>query len=197
MKRIVFCSLALGSLIGCTERTLTSSEAAYLGTVLGNNVSYEDIKIQQGGLADARPNGGAVAVGNTIYYNRDLYRENFVPQDDVVFIEDLVTLAHEVTHIWQYTSGKTPNCTVAELASEHVEFGDEVYDYAQPLSRSKTFIDYRCEQQAQIVGDWVMLRALNSPEASRYEAVIRVAMPLDELFASQDVIFRNGSGLSN
>ncbi|KUP92694.1 hypothetical protein [Tritonibacter horizontis] len=170
-------------LFGCTERPLTGSEAAFLGTVHGNNVQFDDILIVKGGLADARPNDGAVALGNKIHYNSNTYRENFVPDDDVTFIEDLVLLAHEVTHIWQYNSGKTPKCTVSELAREHSEFGDTVYVYPTPLSASKSLTSYRCEQQAQIVGDWVLYRALNRPEASTYEAVIRRSMPVDELLA--------------
>lgn len=184
--RIAFL-LAAFALTSCDKRTLTQNESAFLGTVHGSNIEYSKVVLHQGGLPDVFPNTGGIAVGYDVYLAERIFRKDLtLAKDDGTppYIEDLALLAHELTHVWQYNSGKTPSCTVSNIAKEHRNFGSDVYKYTLPLSRTKTFLSYRCEQQGAIVEHWVKKRASGAPDAKLYEAVIREAMPLDKIFAS-------------
>ena len=177
--------LAIAAILVSCGRNLTPNEAAFLGTVQGNNIEYEKVRIVRGGVQDLRKGFGAMATGNVIHFNRSNYRNDFVPTGpgEVSYLEDRILLAHEATHVWQFQNLDLTGCTLGKMIDEHRLFKDHVYEYSKPPSPSKAFLSYRCEQQAEIVGDWVELRERQDPSAPIYERLIRSAMPVDKLLS--------------
>ena len=67
---------------------------------------------------------------------------------------------HELTHVWQKQNGVL-NPVVSEVANllRHVFFYQESYKYR--LEKGKDFLEYRMEQQAQIIEDYTRITILN------------------------------------
>jgi len=120
----------------------------------------------------------AIAIGNTVYFDRAVYSSDFSTS---TFDSDRWLMAHEVTHVWQWQNRDVTGYTFAKVVSEHLEFGDGVYDYH--LVDGKRFTEYRFEQQGAIVQCYAMLRQLrpNDPLTIRHERTIRSEFPLNAL----------------
>ena len=124
--------LSVVMLSGCAGRALTVNESAFLGTVHKLGVDYKKVKIHKslagseakldkmfGGEKSVMVNGQALGreevdrivagmpeafvLYNDIYYQKDSYSNDFIPEwPDYVRIDDAALLAHEVTHVWQH-----------------------------------------------------------------------------------------------
>ncbi len=95
----------------------------------------------------------AFVLFNTIYYRKDLYQDDFVPEwPTPPIIQDAKLLAHEITHIWQWQNREITGYHPLMALSEHIEFSDPYY---YEIENGKLFVEYRYEQQAEIVGDYV------------------------------------------
>ncbi|MFS8181422.1 DUF4157 domain-containing protein [Pseudovibrio denitrificans] len=179
MRSILFIFAAF-IIAGCS-RSLTEGEIAFLGTVHGQNVDYSKVKIAKGSKLASNKGTGAVTINNTITYRHDLYSENFAPKD-TQYIDELALLAHEMTHVWQKQNKELTGYTYAKVIAEHAKYGERVYEYP-PLKSDSEFLSFRYEQQGQIVGDWIMARALDPKKAKIYEKVIGRAIPLNRFLS--------------
>lgn len=189
MRSVLVYFLALFILSGCS-RGLTTNEIAFLGKSHGNNVDFSKIKIQKGGLPNILPRASAVTVRNKIFWSSKTYRNDFNPPNNVAFVEDLMLLAHEITHVWQFQHKELTGYNISKVIAEHTKFGKRVYDYPIPINPNRDFLSYRYEQQGQIVQDWVCLSSFQLPDASIYGRIISQHIPLKN-FASV-VKLRNG-----
>lgn len=176
-------------LIASCARQLSDGEERFLLKSFGTEIDYSVVRIREGGLPNLFPRAEAVAVENRIFWQDETYREDFIPPDDISYVQDQILLAHEVAHIWQFQNSDITGYSLNKVIAEHRNFGRQVYDYIKPLDLSKPFLEYRYEQQAEIVEDWVCATLLNDPQAFYYEKIIRAAIPS----ASVEDIIR-GSG---
>ena len=175
------CILSLSVLFtaSCTHRPITSDEAAFLSSIFFAHTEYDKIRIVRGiddGIdvlldsadydADQVPpdetlpnllknRTEALVVYNHIYYKNDRYKDNFMagwPRR--INFNDARLLAHEATHVWQWQNRRRTKYTPFKAILEHIQHKDP-YIYL-PLIPGQLFLDYRYEQQAQMVGDYVV-----------------------------------------
>ncbi|MEO9820031.1 MAG: DUF4157 domain-containing protein [Paracoccaceae bacterium] len=155
------------------ERQLASEAEQLLTTTDGQDRADK--------LASSLPalfGAAAITVGNTIFYDQDVYSADFSVS---IFDSDRWLMAHELTHVWQWQNRAITGYSFSKVVSEHLEFGDDVYDYT--LVEGKRFTEYRFEQQGEIVECYAMLRQLrpNDPVTLKHERLIRAEFPLDTM----------------
>jgi len=118
----------------------------------------------------------AIAIGNKIIF------ENYLMDFSTsIFDSDRWLMAHELVHVWQWQNRERLDYSFSKVVSEHIEYGDGVYDYV--LISGKRFTEYRFEQQGSIVQCYAQLRQTmpNSPITKEHEKLIRSEFPLDEI----------------
>ena len=120
----------------------------------------------------------AMAIANTVYYDSDVYSPDFSKS---AYDSDRWLMAHELTHVWQWQNRAKTGYSFTKVVSEHLKYGDAVYDYK--LVNGKKFTEYRFEQQGEIVECYMKLRQLSpdSPLTIRHEKLIRAEFPLDSV----------------
>lgn len=96
----------------------------------------------------------ALTLGNHIYYQRDMYRDNFArgPNGEVP-VWDLALLAHEITHVWQNQHRARTGYSLAAVILEHLRYDQP---YAFRLAPGKAFLEYRFEQQGAMIQRYVI-----------------------------------------
>jgi hypothetical protein len=148
------------SMRGPSARTLTSGEQTELRKVFGNSIDLSNVRIVNG--AGYNPDakiafdiGGnpAITEGNTVYIKSDGYKADFSKDP-----EDIRTLAHEFTHVYQFQKMGFGSF-FGKYAKDLVTIGDrnKIYDYnSRPNTTYKT---ETLEGQAQMVGDYARYKA--------------------------------------
>lgn len=145
------------------RRCLTSGESCWLRNIFGSSIDYEKIRLRRVMLL-AR--GSALTIDNTISFSKDSYFEDFSLSG---IIGPLALLVHEVTHVWQYQN-RIHGYWWMKAGLEHIRHGRHVYEYK--LDRNKKLDEYRFEQQAQIVQDYVYARDTADQRAPVFEEII-------------------------
>lgn len=150
------------------------AEAEQLSSDARANSSTEELRSVLPSLFGA----DAMTIGNVIYYDKSVYSSDFSTSS---YASDRWLMAHELTHVWHWQNRATTGYTFTKVVSEHLEFGENVYDYA--LVVGKKFSEYRFEQQGEIVECYAMLRQVepNSNLTLKHEKLIRAEFPLDEV----------------
>lgn len=127
-------------------------------------MDYEKIRLRRGLLLTIR--GSAVTIDNTVSFSKNSYFQDFSLNES---IGPLSLLAHEVTHVWQYQN-RVRGYWWMKAALEHLRHGSHVYEYR--LDRSKSLEEYRYEQQAQIVQDYIFAKAMADFRVPVFEEII-------------------------
>jgi len=127
-------------------RGVTEGEVRIIQEYFGESVPYEQIRISQAssGKYVARTIGMKITYLGAEYYSDDFSTTNAHRQS--IFL-------HEVMHIWQNVN--IPSYSFIAAGLEHLNFADP---YAYSLSRSKSLLSYRYEQQGQIIQDYAYAR---------------------------------------
>jgi Domain of unknown function (DUF4157) len=148
------------SLRGPNARTLTSGEEAQLRKVFGNNIDLSNVRIVDG--AGYNPDakiafdiGGnpAITEGNTVYIRSDGYKADFSKDP-----EDIRTLAHEFTHVYQFQKMGFGSFA-AKYAKDLINIGDRNRVYVYNSRPNTTYKTETLEGQAQMVGDYARYKA--------------------------------------
>jgi hypothetical protein len=162
---------------GQEKRGIRKAERLLAQEVLEASDSEESVDRLISGLPSLF-GADAFVIENTVYFDSDVYSSDFSTS---TIDSDRWLMAHELTHVWQWQNRDVTGYTFAKVVSEHLNFGNEVYEYT--LAQSKRFTEYRFEQQGAIVQCYVMLRQLmpNDPLTVRHESLIRSEFPLDTL----------------
>ncbi|KAB7610126.1 hypothetical protein F9L33_14615 [Amylibacter sp. SFDW26] len=191
---VVFC------LVGCTERSMTKKEVAYIDAFHGETVDTESIIFARGlrwgvrnVLKDIRSNPemlksiqennidlkdvkssllttAAVVVGNKVYFRSDIYLDDF---GDSPFETDRALVGHEVTHVWQWQNRQETGYNLFKVVSEHIKYKDPYYYDIIP---GQKYGEYRFEQQAEMVEDYLLLR-LTDPHGNKTKKLANVLSP--------------------
>jgi len=131
-------------------RRLTDTERAQLYQVYGDSIDYDIIRVKEGGginelLAEH-------TVGNTVYMHADDFNS-----DGTLNFKGLVTLSHEVGHVWQGQNGGADYIGNALWANFWFQLttGDRnnAYDWRKALAGGASFETMNAEQQAQVMED--------------------------------------------
>ncbi len=139
-------------------------------------------------IVTAKP--AAVALFNTIFFDRDWYLDDYLPDfPDRIGLIAAMLFAHEMTHVWQWQNRAQTGYSPLRAASEHQRGSDP---YLFDLEALPRFDSFGYEQQGAIVEEFVCCRAL-APQAARTQrlhALIAQAMPVEPLPQSRPYAVR-------
>ena len=191
---------------GC-GRPLTVNERAFLGTIHGETLNLDRVRLHDGAPTRAetfrrkpRPRTtcrelilppqeeaivtskpAAVALWNRVLFDKDWYLEDYLPDyPDTIGLIAAMLFAHEVTHVWQWQNRKRTGYAPLLAATEQITSADP---YLFDSAAKPAFLDFGFEQQASIVEEYVCCRALapRGPRTARLHALIGQEMPLTPL----------------
>ncbi|KIC21646.1 hypothetical protein [Leisingera sp. ANG-Vp] len=193
-------------------RPLTETERAYLDGIHGASLDADKVRLVKGAPVGAvtfrrmpRPRvtcrerilppvkeevvtskPAAVALFNRIFFVKDWYTENYLPDyPQKLHLVEAMLLAHEATHAWQWQNRKRTGYHPLRAAVEH---GGRRDPYLFDLEGDPDFLSYGYEQQGAIIEEYVCCRAL-APQAARTKRLHRMlsdAMPVSDLPQSRE-----------
>ncbi|MEO0370802.1 MAG: hypothetical protein AAF231_05025 [Pseudomonadota bacterium] len=211
MRPLLF--IFLIALTACA-RPLTPEEKSFAKQIHGPTIDVTRIRVRNGALVgettfkrQKRPrlacrerilpereeevvtvSPAALVLYNEVFYARDWYEPNFLPEyPQAMSLFHVMLFAHEITHVWQWQNRAVTNYTPIKSASEHTRSDDP---YLFDLNTSARFLDYGYEQQASIVEEYVCCKALDpaAPRTERLAKLLRGAFPLGDLKIPETVI---------
>jgi hypothetical protein len=181
--------VVLLALCACADRALTPAERAFTDSVLGPAIDAEDVRIVEGSVSGlvtteipVRPRTtcreviqpprtepapgsyAAMALGERVFYMRDVFRDDFLAAyPESMDLQQAMRLAHEMTHVWQWQQRGPTGYHPLRAGFEHVEKDDP---YLLKIAPGKPFLSDAFEQQGVIVEEFVCCRALD-PDGAR------------------------------
>ncbi|MFZ5961970.1 hypothetical protein ACOXXX_03380 [Thalassococcus sp. BH17M4-6] len=124
---------------------------------------------------------GATVLFNTVLFRDDLFRDDFLQGfPEAVDLADVMLIAHEFTHIWQWQNRRKTGYHPLRALREH-QVSEDPYLF-EPESSTR-FSDHGFEQQGAIVEEYVCCHLLDpkAPRTARLRDMIRAEMPIDRL----------------
>ncbi|WP_323370616.1 hypothetical protein [Sulfitobacter sp. F26204] len=199
-------------LLTACSRPLTENERAFLGTIHGDTLNYDRVRLHDGAPTRAvtfrrkpRPRTtcrelilppptdeivtskpAAVALYNRILFDKDWYIEDYLPDyPDTIGLIAAMLFAHELTHVWQWQNRATTGYSPLRAASEHSGSADP---YLFEIDDDRKFSDFAYEQQGSIVEEYVCCRAMapTAPRTERLHGLIAQVMPVTPLPQSRE-----------
>ncbi|AXI47451.1 hypothetical protein C1J03_16420 [Sulfitobacter sp. SK012] len=207
----MFRALILLLFLAACGRPLTDTERAFASTIHGDALDLDRVRLHDGAptravtftrkprprttcrelifppqdteeLVTTKP--AAVALWNTVLFDRDWYLDDYLPDyPDRVGLIAAMLLAHELTHVWQWQNRATTGYSPLRAASEHNPGGDP---YLFEINEEPRFSEFAFEQQGSIVEEFVCCRALapDAPRTERLHGLIAQVMPVAPLPSS-------------
>ena len=157
-------------------RGLTAGEIALAQALFKDVIDYARVTIHdnkfvffQASNSGMTPNGAIYAVGDRTY-SRDYSLES---------VSMRAFFIHEMAHVWQYQL-KVLRPIPAAIGEYCRSLGRYARAYRYELTAGKDLLQYRLEQQAQIVQDYYLLQmgAARDPQKRRSELDASAAMSL-------------------
>ena len=199
-------------LVSACGRPLTDNERAFASQIQGDTLNLDRIRLVKGAPVAAitfrqkpRPrlscreqilppvkdeivtaSPAAVALFNRIFFTRDWYTEDYLPEyPDKIFLIEAMLLAHELTHAWQWQNRKITGYNPLRAAAEH---GTRTDPYLFDLNAEADFLSFGYEQQGSIIEEYVCCRALapKAPRTRRLHDMISGVMPVSDLPQSRE-----------
>lgn len=133
-------------------RALTSGEIVLAKRVFKDSIDYTTVKIHNKKYVIVQPNNSGMTPNGEIYVSGSkIYKNDYAMEPTRLrgfFI-------HEMAHVWQYQLNIL-NLVSAAIAESILNFFDynKAYDYE--LVGGKDLLQYRIEQQAQIIEDYYL-----------------------------------------
>ncbi|QBM76666.1 hypothetical protein E2E30_13500 [Sphingomonas sp. AAP5] len=125
------------------HRPLSPGELHHAQALFGDAIAYDGIKVHARRYLPFQPRGVAMAPNGHIYFPKPSYKPDFSTT-----VPDLAWILHELTHVWQHQHGMWVRLR-GTLAAGRYHYGD-LADTNRPFTR------FNIEQQAAIVGDYVL-----------------------------------------
>jgi len=199
-------------LLAACGRPLTDNERAFLGTIHGETLDLDRVRLIDGAPTRAvtfrrkpRPRTtcrelilppatdaivtskpAAVALWNRVLFDKDWFTPDYTPDyPDTLNLIAAMLFAHEMTHVWQWQNRRTTGYSPFRAASEH---GGGADPYLFEIDNTRAFGDFGFEQQGSIVEEYVCCRALapEGPRTARLHALIGKVMPVAPLPQSRE-----------
>ena len=130
------------------ERRLTDKEIAHLRRVYGDNLDYDAIRIQRGGVRERIMKDG-ICIGNDIWMDKSHFDADGSLND-----KGFDLLVHEAAHAWQYQQGGPGY--IGDSLTDQIRNGrgrvgtGGAYDWLEAANRGVRFEDMTAEQQAEL-----------------------------------------------
>jgi hypothetical protein len=129
------------------SRGLTGPERSAAQGMYQDSIDYDLVTVVSGGLGSA--GAPARTIGNTIC----MADEQFDPATGNLTSSGMVTLIHEMAHVWQYQHGGAayiPNALGAQLDA-WIRTGDRnnAYDFGRAMQQGIPWEQWNAEQQAE------------------------------------------------
>lgn len=132
-------------------RSLTSGEITLAKKVFVNSIDYSKVKIHHEKAAFFQPSRSGMTPNGEIYIDGTTVRDY-----SVATIDHKSFFIHEMTHVWQKQNGVL-NPILSALGNSIRHFFNYNNAYFYLLDSSEDLLDYRMEQQAQIIEDYVRI----------------------------------------
>jgi len=153
----------LGDLASMSQRPLSGPERTYLHDIFHDSVNYSVVVITRDSM---KAEGAARTTGNAI----NLQAHHFVGNTMNLSPAGLVTLAHEMGHVWQYQHGGLsyiPSSLIPQaVAASGPGDRDAAYNWRAVANARVPWGQWNAEQQAGCIGDWN--EALRRTQADSY-----------------------------
>lgn len=139
-------------------RMLTENEKNLADKIFGNSVKYNEVLIFNEKYAFFQPSNSGMTPNGNIYI--DGKTEVLDYGSATLDRESKAFFIHEMTHVWQ-KQNNVLNPIVSAIANSfrHAFFYGESYKYT--LESDKDLLEYRMEQQAQIIEDYARVTLLH------------------------------------
>jgi len=144
-------------------RKLNQNELRILKSLYFNEVNYDKVKISnQHIFSKILKRYSAIVFDNTIIFTRKNFKDDFSKTKS-----DMALLVHEICHVWQY---QNLSYRWYKAGFEHLKYRKETYKYN--INDNRKLINFRFEQQGEILADYYRKKLYLSSETSVYEDVI-------------------------
>lgn len=133
-------------------RALTSGEIALAKRVFKDSIDYTKVKIHNKKYVVVQPyNSGMTPNGEIYISGSEIYKNDYAMES----IRLRGFFIHEMVHVWQYQLNIL-NPVSAAIAESILNFFDYSKAYEYELVGGKDLLQYRIEQQAQIIEDYYL-----------------------------------------
>lgn len=135
-----------------SNRSLTAGEIALAQRLFKDAIDYDKVRIHNRRYVFGQPYNSAVAPNGNIYAVGAVYCDDY----SSAHARLRVLLIHEMVHVWQYQLKvlRPVFAAIAEFIRHGFNYA-KAYDY--DLRPGHDLLQYRIEQQAQIVEDYYLL----------------------------------------
>jgi len=161
----------VGDLASRQSRKLTDDEKKYAKEIYHDSVDFDAITITRNSIAAT---GAARTIGNTI----NLEPSHFVGDTMELSPAGMLTLIHEMGHVWQYQNGGLayiPSSLIPQIvAGVTGQSRNVAYDWRAAIRAKIPWENWNAEQQAECISDYnEALRRIEGgdPELADYETV--------------------------
>jgi len=145
------------------KRRLNNNEIKILKSLYFNEIDYDKVILtNQHIFSKILKKYRGIVFDNTIVFTKKSYKDDFSLNTG-----SMALLVHEMCHVWQY---QNLNYRWFKAGIEHIKFGRSTYSYN--IADHKKMIDFRFEQQGNIMADYFRKSLYTSPDISAYESVI-------------------------
>ncbi len=161
-------------------RKLTLNEINFASKVFGGSILYINVKIFHEKYVFFQPNNSGMTPNGNIYIDGKIikdYGKSIVdPGSKAFFI-------HEMVHVWQKHNGVlNPKISAIANSIRHGFNYNKAYEYT--LDAEKDLLDYRMEQQAQIIEDYIRVLYLDIERSKKYLQNKESEAEIDKLYQS-------------
>jgi len=145
-------------------RKLTPNEILFATKIFGGSILYIDVKVYHEKYAFFQPDHSGMTPNGNIYIDGEIIKDY---GNTVVWPEQKAFFIHEMVHVWQKHNGVlNPVLSAIANSIRHGFNYNEAYKYT--LDAKKDLLDYRMEQQAQIIEDYVRVLYLGIQRRTEY-----------------------------
>lgn len=125
------------------HRPLSTGEFDNATALFGSAIALDRVKVHARRYLPFQPRNVAMAPNGHIYFPKPSYKPDFSTS-----VPDLAWILHELTHVWQHQHGIWVRLRGALAVGR--------YDYGDLGETDRAFTRFNIEQQAAIVGDYVL-----------------------------------------
>ncbi len=152
-----------GNALSTRSRPLSRDERIYAHEIYLESISYDDVRITRGSGASS---GAARTTGNII----NLQDHHFVGDTLDLSPRGLLTLIHELGHVWQFQNGGLdyiPSSLIPQaVAGGHGHSRNAAYNWRDAVNNRRPWETWNAEQQAELISDYN--EALRRTKADNY-----------------------------
>ena len=133
------------------RRRLTPGETLLARSVFNFGLNPDLVRVYKYSYVPLQGEHTAMTPNGSIYFNHSDYKDDFS-----LFTEDAAWLVHELTHAWQFQTGRSVQARGLMEQLSRLR-GVDPYRYGR-IDRKRPFSTYKNEQQAAMTEDYYRLK---------------------------------------